>query len=122
MTSHGGNGEARERIAQVFRYLRDLNVHRNPAKRLLQDQPWRLLLDGLPDHPAIQRVAVDATAEGPEAEGEAAPPYLVKVARPQLTKPPAPPDVIADWLERGWDEPFAEPTTRAFRNETNADG
>src|SRR5437762_4313565 len=55
--------QARERIRQVFRYLRDLNLHRNPAKRLIHDQPWRLSLNDLPDHPSIQRVTIDVTKD-----------------------------------------------------------
>ena len=43
----------RERIARVFRYLKALNEHRNPAKRDLSEQPWTLWFRQLPDHPAI---------------------------------------------------------------------
>ena len=45
----------RERIARVFRYLKALNEHRNPAKRDLSEQPWTLWFRNLPDHPSIQR-------------------------------------------------------------------
>src|SRR5262245_42334003 len=51
MGDHSGAAgveDARERITRVFRYLRDLNLHRNPAKRLIQDQLWRLPLAQLP--------------------------------------------------------------------------
>jgi hypothetical protein len=112
--------EARERITQVFRYLRELNLHRNPAKRLIQDQPWRLLLSDLPDHPAIQRVTVDTT--GNDEEGGGTLPYLLKVDRPTITKAPAPPEGLADWLERGWDDPLLDLRVRQSRNETNAQG
>src|SRR2546426_11273982 len=47
--------QGRERIARVFRYLKALNEHRNPAKRDLSEQPWTLWFRHLPDHPAIQR-------------------------------------------------------------------
>lgn len=113
--------QARERIAQVFRYLQELNLHRNPAKRLIQDQPWRLSLNDLPDHPSIQRVTVDTTSDV-DGEGEATPPYLLRVDRPKLTKSPTPPEVLADWLERGWDDPLAELRVRPSRNETNTQG
>lgn len=109
---------ARGRLAQVFRYLRELNLHRNPAKRMIQDQAWRLSLDDLPDHPSIQRVTVDITAEG---DGDSLP-YLLKVDRPKVTRPPTPPEILMDWLERGWDDPFGELRIRSSRNETNAQG
>jgi len=47
--------QGRERIARVFRYLKALNEHRNPAKRDLSEQPWTLWFRHLPDHPLIQR-------------------------------------------------------------------
>ena len=113
--------QARERIRQVFRYLRDLNLHRNPAKRLIHDQPWRLSLNDLPDHPSIQRVTIDVTKD-PDDEEKTASPYLLKVDRPRLSRPPAPPDSLSDWLERGWDDPLAELKVRPSRNENDAQG
>ena len=104
--------EARRRLVQVFRYLHELNLHRNPAKRTIQDQPWRLSLNDLPDHLSIQRITVDTTGD------EGTSPYLLKVDRPQVTKPPAPPEVLTDWLERGWDDPLEALRVRASRNET----
>jgi very-short-patch-repair endonuclease len=114
--------QARERITQVFRYLRDLNIHRNPAKRLIQDQPWRLSLDDLPDHPSIQRVTIDTASDGGEDGQTTQPTYLLKVDRPRLSKPPTPPEDLLDWLERGWDDPLAELRVRPSRNEMNAQG
>lgn len=113
--------QARERIAQIFHYLRELNIHRNPAKRLIQDQPWRMSLDDLPDHPSIQRVTVEIAGEEDDT-GDATPPYLLKVDRPRLTKPPTPPDVLTDWLERGWDNPLIELRVRPSLTKTNALG
>src|SRR6266849_10947039 len=114
--------QARERIAQVFRYLRDLNIHRNPAKRLIQDQPWRLSLDDLPAHPSIQRVTIDTARDGDEDGQATQPTYLLKVDRPRLSKPPTPPEDLLDWLERGWDDPLAELRVRPSRNEMTAQG
>jgi len=101
--------------------LRELNLHRNPAKRLIQDQPWRLALNELPDHPSIHRVTVEITGNG-NGESDTTPPYLLRVDRPRLTKPPTPPDVLAEWLERGWDDALIELKVRPSRNETNARG
>ncbi len=113
--------QGRERIAQVFRYLRELNLHRNPAKRLIQDQPWRLSLRALPDHPSVHRVTVEVARNG-DGDDETPAPYLLKVDRPRLTRPPAPPETLADWLERGWDDPLGELRPRQSRNDTNAQG
>lgn len=92
---------ARERIAQVFRYLQELNLHRNPAKRLIQDQPWRLSVNDLPDDPSIQRVTVDTTSDV-DGEGEATPPYLVKVHRELLDRVLRRAEALRlEWLEGG---------------------
>src|SRR2546426_4375574 len=88
----------RERIARVFRYLKALNEHRNPAKRDLSEQPWTLWFRHLPDHPAIQR----RFSNGHEETD-----FVFKVARPTFTQAPQPPPPIVDWLEGGWEDPDA---------------
>ncbi len=50
---------AKDRTAQVFRYLEALNQHRNPAKRQIHEQLWTLWFRDLPDHPSIRRGTVD---------------------------------------------------------------
>jgi very-short-patch-repair endonuclease len=101
----------KKRLLQVFRYLAELNQVRNPATRLIDDQPWVLWLKDLPDHPSI-RLNLPADGDGPgEEKGlkpEApSPPTgddpLLRIRRPRITRPPSPPAVLADWLLEGWD-------------------
>jgi len=89
----------RERIARVFRYLKALNEHRNPAKRDLSEQPWTLWFRHLPDHPIIQRRASNGHQPDDEAE------FILKVGRPTFTQPPQPPLPIADWILGDWEDP-----------------
>jgi len=89
----------RERIARVFRYLKALNEHRNPAKRDLSEQPWTLWFRHLPDHPIIQR----RVSNGHDADGEDD--FILKVGRPTFTQPPQPPLPIADWILGDWEDP-----------------
>src|SRR3989442_14841665 len=77
--------QGRERIARVFRYLKALNEHRNPAKRDLSEQPWTLWFRSLPDHPSIQRRFFNR-------QGETDLP--IKGSRPTLTPAPQPPPPI----------------------------
>ena len=86
----------RERIGRVFRYLKALNEHRNPAKRDLSEQPWTLWFRHLPDHPSIQRRF--SNGHQPEEEHD----FVLKVGRPTFTQAPQPPLPIADWLEGDW--------------------
>ncbi len=88
----------RERIARVFRYLKALNEHRNPAKRDLSEQPWALWFRNLPDHPSIQRRVLN----GKDAEEDD---FVLKVGRPTFTQAPPPPLPIVEWLEGDWEDP-----------------
>jgi len=102
----------RERIGRVFRYLKALNEHRNPAKRDLSEQPWTLWFRNLPDHPSIQR----RISNGHEPDEELD--FVLKVGRPTFTQAPQPPLPIVEWLEGDWEDPDAEITVP----ETKANG
>lgn len=117
----------RDRLSRVFQYLEALNQHRNPPKRQIRDQLWSLWLKDLPDHPAIQR-GRPPTAE--ENKTETTNPsgsheeedFILKVARPRLTRPPDPPAELKLWLEIGWEDPSKEVNVRKTRNEQGAKG
>src|SRR5438445_581788 len=94
--------EGRERIARVFRYLKALNEHRNPAKRDLSEQPWTLWFRHLPDHSLIQRRFPNG--DQPDEEHD----FVLKVGRPTFTQAPQPPLPIVDWLEGDWEDPEGE--------------
>jgi len=116
----------RKRATQIFRYLEALNQHRNPARRQLQDQLWHLWLRDLPKHPSIRR-AEFADAAPPDGAAEDAPrvpddDFVVKVRRPKLAPCPPPPEILAQWLERGWEEPVAEVRIRESGQEPDAHG
>src|SRR3989475_10987192 len=82
----------RERIARVFRYLKALNEHRNPAKRDLSEQPWTLWFRHLPDHPAIQRRF---------SKGDEEAHFVLKGTRAAVTHAPPPPPPVVGWLGGG---------------------
>src|SRR5882672_8181652 len=115
---------ARDKLTRVFRYLEALNQHRNPAKRQIHEQPWSLWLHGLPNHAAIKRGAAKTTSskskarENQAGENEGGGEFLLKVQRPALTRPPEPPEEIANWLEAGWDNPSEEIEVRETLSES----
>lgn len=110
-----------DRIQRVFRYLQALNEHRNPVRRRIDEQLWTLWLKELPDHPSIRLRNGSPGSRVPDKNGastqQLGPDFLLKVARPELTGPPAPPEPIRSWLEDGWDDPFKEVSTLESRNE-----
>jgi len=120
---------ARDKLTRVFRYLEALNQHRNPAKRQIREQPWSLWLHGLPNHPTIKRGTAKvgasktkAAKENQAGENDPAGEFLLKVQRPVLTRTPEPAEVIAGWLESGWDNPSEEIAVRDTRNESEEAG
>jgi hypothetical protein len=109
---------ARSRIDQVFAYLQALNELRNPVIRRLDEQPWVLRFRDLPPHPSILKGRVPDGDNQPAAVDD----FILRVGRPQLTPPPAPPVEIVDWLRDGWDELDGAVEVHASRNETDAVG
>src|SRR5262245_66294315 len=120
----------KDRITRIFRYLEALNQHRNPAKRQISEQLWVLRLSTLPDHPSIQKGIIDESSDSEPKSAtransnpaNAADDFILKVRRPSLTHAPSPPEVIATWLERGWNDPFAEIRVRESQNHVNERG
>ena len=120
----------RKRATQIFRYLEALNQQRNPAKRHLDHQLWHLWFRDLPEHPSIRRseFASSTSSEegnsGQPAETSPVPDdeFVLKVRRPKLTPCPPPPELLAQWLERGWEEPAAEVRLRESVQDRNAQG
>lgn len=120
----------RDRIARVFRYLEALNQHRNPAKRQILEQLWRLWFHDLPDHPSISKGIVNQPAKDTTSETAGHSPdaksleddFVLKVRRPVLTQAPRPPEVIASWLEHGWNDPQGAVRVRTSQNEVNERG
>ncbi len=114
---------ARDKLTRVFRYLEALNEHRNPPKRQIREQLWNLWLHDLPEHPSIKRGAAKsrplkaAAADGQSAEGGNVT-FVLRVQRPTLAAPPAPPGEIAEWLEAGWDDPANDVSIQETRNES----
>ncbi|MDP2858070.1 MAG: AAA domain-containing protein, partial [Bacillota bacterium] len=120
---------ARQRITAVFRFLKAFNEIRNPVIRHITEQPWVLNLRSLPSHPAVAIGQYEEPAapqdEPPNAVEQAptdvSPSFILKVRRPSLNPPPAPPPEIADWVDPGWDDPDGEVTIRGVhRTEAEA--
>jgi hypothetical protein len=114
---------AKQRIRQVFDYLKALNEHRNPAIRTVKEQPWSMWLDDLPNHPSVEfpkRVSAPNAKDSVIVENE--PAFLLRVRRPELTTPPLPPDELRDWLCAGWDDPQKDLELLETQNQTDDDG
>lgn len=108
----------RERVTQVFRFLKAFAERNVPVRRTLAEHEWVMRLADLPDHPSVQVgiVQVAGASDASEENGgglDDAP--LLRVTRPRLTDPPPPPERLVPWLVGKWGDPTVAPTTREAR-------
>jgi len=96
----------RNRLRQIFRFLKDFNGLRNPVKRQISEQPWAMWLRDLPMHPCIWLRNTGYGADEPRegASGE----LLLRVRRPEIPECPAAPDMLRPWLPGNWKNPAIE--------------
>ncbi len=105
MTQVSNNQVVRSKLVQIFRYLQALNQLRNPIQREVNDQPWKMWLHDLPNHPSIRRgVFPDTNVSNDSDEDNTDDDFILKVSRPKLVDAPVPPKEITPWLRNGWQQ------------------
>ena len=98
----------RNRIRQIFRFLKDFNGLRNPVTRQISEQPWVLWIRDLPKHPSLWLRGRDPVDnKGTESEEDLGE-LLLRVRRPDIPKPPAVPGVLSGWLPNNWRDPAVD--------------
>lgn len=107
----------KNRLRQLYQFLREATQLRYRPVRLLSDQRRVLRLSALPVHESLQ--VYPPVYAGTEVS---LPEVLVRVSRPLLTPCPPPPDAIANWLKSGWDNPATEPQVAESKNILDAEG
>jgi hypothetical protein len=89
---------ARNRIRQIFRFLKDFNGLRNPIKRQISEQPWVLWIHDLPSHPCLWLRGRDAGDDKTSTDDEDSGELLLRVRRAEVPRPPALPSILNGWL------------------------
>lgn len=103
------------RTRQLFRFLKAFAERRTPLPRTLSSYPWMLRLRDLPEHPSITiGEVVPEGAPGDDRPDGGTP--LVRVERPQLTRAPRPPELLAPHLTAGWESAEGEVQVHPARN------
>ena len=105
------------KIRQLYQFLKEANQLRFRPIRALADQPKVVRLADIPNHPAMQLfrpVRTENTQEVPDT--------LLRVSRPTVTKCPAPPGSIAEWLLPNWDDPARTNSVAESQNATDSEG
>ncbi|HEY0705812.1 MAG TPA: AAA domain-containing protein [Polyangia bacterium] len=122
--------EARRRVRRVFSFLRAFAERRAPTITTLAQVARKLRLADLPDHPSIRLGAVSlkptsgkgAGVTNDEDDDARSAEPLLRVRRPLLTKAPAPPDVLSDWVQKGWERPDGKIAVWGVRNRRTRGG
>ena len=104
-----------ERLAQMFKFLRELAELRNPVQRDLGDYSQVFRLDSWPVHPCIAVRRGDPTEEDQDAADKELEP-IISITRAELTPCPRPPQLLEGWLKPGWESAKAEVEVLQARN------
>src|SRR5882672_2269527 len=88
----------RQRLAQLFEYLKAYSDLRYPPVRDIDGQDRTLWLDALPAHASVEL----PRELGKDEEGNEDGDVLLTLSRPTLTPCPPPPEAIRDWVKPGW--------------------
>lgn len=107
----------KERVRQLYQFLREANQLRFRPVRQLTDQPKVVRLTELPEHPSVQMFRPVRAAAGEEI-----PDLLLRVKRPPLTRCPQAPEILEAWLLPGWDDPTKPATYAESQNATDENG
>jgi very-short-patch-repair endonuclease len=107
---------AKERLVQTFRFLKELNELRNPVPRDMSGYTEVLKLDAWPVHPCIVVRRGDRQEEVDEENGEPGLEPLIRIQRASLTVCPKPPEALEGWLKPGWSSVEAEAAVLQSRN------
>jgi very-short-patch-repair endonuclease len=106
---------ARERLRQIFSYLRELTHLRTPPVCEAKAYPWSLVFSALPTHPAVQQ-----NTRLPDSEDYDG--VVLRVMRPTETRCPDMPPVLAGWVRAGWDSIADEVAKVDARNFVDHEG
>src|SRR6478609_8470819 len=99
MSSPADANLPRQRLAQLFEYLKAYSDLRYPPVRDIDRQERRFWLDALPAHASVD---LRRDAAGKDGEGNEESDVILSLTRPALTPCPPPPDSIRDWVKPGW--------------------
>lgn len=95
----------RNRVRQIFRFLKDFNGIRNPVKRQISEQPWVMWFRELPEHPSVvlRNRADDAGADDADTSA-----MVLRVRRPRIPAWPPAPGILDGWLPADWRDPAVQ--------------
>jgi len=115
--------EARTKLTQVYKYLKELNNLRNPVPFDLSGYRDVMVVNSWPAHPCV--TVLRERQKDPEEDNAESPTtaeVLVRVKRATLTPCPPPPPILDEWLKPGWKAVEAEAEVLEARNTVDSSG
>lgn len=106
---------AKERLAQTFRFLKELNELRNPVPHDLSGSDV-MRLGTWPLHPCVQVRRGDRAEDEANDAAEVEMEPLIRIQRARLTACPPPPESLDGWLKPGWESVDEEAEVLESRN------
>src|SRR5271170_7628794 len=106
---------AKSRLAQTFKFLKELNDLRNPVAREMSGYSKLLRINDWPEHPFIEVQRGDRKDED-DGSGEVELEPIIRIRRADLAPCPKPPEALDGWLKPGWQSAEAEAEVLASRN------
>ena len=92
--------ESAEKVIQLYKYLQELSILKEPKVTDIENQKWRFFLKEVPvDSEYVHLFYKDERVESIEDDN-----VLMSVRKPEFKNCPTPPDNIKNWLEYGWED------------------
>jgi very-short-patch-repair endonuclease len=101
----------RIKVRQLYSFLKEANQIQFRPIRVFNDQTYSIYLSEVPRHPSAQ---IYRPVKGNDTKEILD--VLIRVARPNLTQCPKPPESCIDWLNPNWDDPYKQPSVAQSRN------
>ena len=111
------NDDVRQKVRQLYLFLKEANQLRFPPVRTLSQHPRVLRLADAPDHASVQ---ITRPRRGEVTDG--ADDCLLRVRRPGSITCPPPPSSLGQWLLPDWDDPAQAAYFAQERNAAGTDG
>src|SRR5213594_1140647 len=118
MSDQPNTQSMRERLTNLFKFLKAYTDLRFPPVRDIAQQPQSLWLNGLPSHPAVELFRDVGKSEEDIEDSD----IVLRLTRPVIAQCPPPPAALAEWLKPGWRELPGTVEIQPTRNVVGRDG
>lgn len=103
-----GDDAARERVVRLFKFLQAFNEKRNPIVCDVDQHVLRYPWQAIRECRWVEKAPFEDPPDDGQGNEDDEDDFLLRVTRPSLEPPPAPPAELTSWVRAGWDDPERE--------------